>query len=164
MEADVPIDYPSATGTYNRGQSAHAHGDYPGVEFSGTQNNGGTHGSATLSLGPFTFTVDTECVMVEGNEAVYGGTITSRVGPPPPPGAPMNIGDYVYIKVFDNGQGSNADPDQFYGSIKFRADSKCGIYTPSNTDAWPPTIICCGGITINLINDVPEPGSIKVNN
>jgi len=147
------------------GNSAHTHGDFPGVEFSGTENNGGAHGSATVSLGPFRFTLETECVMVEGNEAVYGGTITERVGPPPPPGAPFNVGDHIYFKVFDNGQGNNADPDQFYGSIKFSSDSQCGVYTPGNAGVWPPTIFFppCG-CTISLINDVPEPGSIKVNN
>jgi hypothetical protein len=152
--------------TYNRGNSAHAHGDFPGVEFSGTQNNGGTHGSATVNFGPATFTLETECVMVEGNEAVYGGTITQIEGPLPP-GFPFGIGNYLYFKVFDNGQGNNADPDQFYGQSKFSFTSQCGTYTPSNASVWPPTItipLPWGDVTINLINDVPEPGSIKVNN
>ena len=138
----------------NNGNSAHAHGDFPGVVFSGTQNNGGTHGSATASLGPWTFTLETECVMVEGNEAVYGGTITERVGPPPFPGAPFNVGDHIYFKVIDNGQGTNAPADQFNGRISFAfaGDSKCGIYTPSHPNWDGPD------------SDVPEPGSIKVNN
>jgi hypothetical protein len=177
LDGDIPVwqaatleEVPSTQSnsrpaTYRgNGNSAHTHGDFPGVEFSGTQNNGGTHGSATLNLGPWTFTCETECVMIEGNEAVYGGTITDRTGPPPPPGAPFNIGDYAYIKVIDNGQGNNADPDQFYGRIQFFASSKCGDYTPGNTAAWPPTITCCGGLIIPMINNVPEPGSIKVNN
>lgn len=153
-----------ATNNRGNGNSAHTHGDFPGVVFSGTENNGGAHGSATASLGPFTFTLETECVMVEGNEAVYGGTITERDGPPPPPGAPFNIGDHVYFKVFDNGQGNNADPDQFHGLTKFSASSLCGVATPSAPGFWPPTIVIPGGPTLNLINDVPAPGSIKVNN
>jgi hypothetical protein len=136
----------------NGGNSVHAHGDFPGAIFSGTQNNGGTHGSATLNLGPYTFTCETECLMVEDNEAVYGGTLTEVAGPP---GFPFGVGDLVYFKVIDNGQGDNAPADQFVGAIRFKfsPDSRCGIWTPSHP-SWSnyPVI------------DVPEPGSIKVNN
>lgn len=135
------------------GNSVHAHGDFTSIEFSGTENDGGTFGSATASVGPWTFTFETECLMVDGNEAVYGGTITERVGPPAPPSAPFNIGDHAYWKVIDNGQGSNADPDQFLGTFKFSTASQCGVYTPDNTDVWPSS----------KIYNVPEPGSIKVN-
>jgi hypothetical protein len=160
----------SAINRSNNGNSGHTHGDFPGVEFSGTQNNGGTHGSATVSLGPNTYTLETECVMVDGNEAVYGGTITEVSGPPPPPGPGPPVyspGEYLYFKVFDSGQGNNADPDQFYGSIKHSTSSQCGNWTPGNTAVWPPTITIIfpwGPVTINFINDIPEPGSVKVNN
>ena len=151
----------------NKGNSSHAHGNFPGVEFSGTENNGGAHGSATVSLGPNTYTCGTECIMVEGNEAVYGGIITEVAGPPPPPGPGPPVyspGDYVYFKVFDNGEGNNASPDQFYGRIKFETTSKCGIYTPGNTAIWVPTVTIPGYGTINFISNIPEPGSVKVNN
>ena len=140
-----------SSSTRENGNSVHAHGDFSGVVFSGTQNNGGPHGSATLNLGPFVFTCETECLMVEGNEAVYGGTITEVDGPP---GFPFGIGDHVYFKVIDNGQGNNSEPDQFYPGIyfSFEGDSRCGIYTPGS-DAW----------SIRPYVDIPEPGSVKVN-
>jgi hypothetical protein len=122
--------------------------------FSGTENSGGAHGSANLRLGPWDFILETECVMVEENEAVYGGTIAEIDGPPLPPGFPA-VGDNLYFKVIDNGQGSNADPDQVNQLVfaGFGGDSACGILTPShpNWDLAPDS-------------DVSEPGSIKVNN
>jgi hypothetical protein len=149
-----------SNGTLNRGNgnSAHTHGSFgpPGVisAFSGTENNGGVHGSANLWLGPWNFILETECVMVEENEAVYGGTITEVNGPPLPPGFPA-IGDNLYFKVIDNGQGSNADPDQIALAFlaAFGGSSACGILTPSN-----PVWDLFGN------GDVSEPGSIKVNN
>ena len=139
----------------NNGNSAHAHGDFFNQEFSGTENNGGTHGSATLALGPWVFTCETECVMVEGNEAVYGGTITEVAGPPPPPFLPFNVGNHIYFKVIDNGQGNNAPADQLYGGgISFTGNnSKCGDWTPSHPRWLESPYI-----------DIAEPGSIKVNN
>lgn len=142
-----------ATTKANNGNSVHAHGSFPGVVFSGTQNNGGAHGSATVNLDPFIFTLETECVMVEGNEAVYGGTIIERDGPQPPPGAPFNVGDHIYFKIIDNGQGNNADPDQFNGIISFSEESQCGVWNPSKI-RWQEF----------LDFDVEEPGSVKINN
>ena len=140
----------------NRGESAHTHGSTPYFTFSGTQNNGGTHGSATVDLGFASWTLETECVMVEGNEAVYGGIITEAINPPP--FGAGKVGDFIYFKVFDNGQGSNADPDQFHGFIRFYGTSRCGVVTPSS-GAWPPTFF-----GFPMIIDIEAPGSVKVNN
>lgn len=117
------------------GKSLHAHGDFGGfgggqISFSGTQNNGGAHGSATLEVtfGPFgTANVVLETVSVisiGGNEVVYGGQIVEVIQntvmfPPPPPGFPAppcdayELGTYVYFAVKDNGQGNNAPADQY---------------------------------------------------
>ena len=117
------------------GNSLHAHGNFSGfngglISFSGTQNNGGVHGSATLEVtfGPFgTANVVLETVSVISigdNEAVYGGQITEVLEntvmfPPPPPGFPAppcdayELGTYVYFAVKDNGQGDNSPADQF---------------------------------------------------
>jgi hypothetical protein len=117
------------------GNSLHAHGDFGGfggglISFSGTQNNGGAHGSATLEVtfGPFgTANVVLETVSVVSignNEVVYGGQISEVIEntvmfPPPPPGAPAppcdpyELGTYIYFAVKDNGQGNNAPSDQY---------------------------------------------------
>ena len=139
----------------NNGNSGHAHGDFAGIEFSGTQNNGGTHGTATANFGPFTFSMETACVMVDENEAVYGGTIIELDGPPTPPGFPISLGNQMFFKVIDNGQGNNAPLDQFNAILLFTTpeNSGCGTLTPS-APLWSvfPDV------------DIQEPGSIKVNN
>ena len=131
----------------NNGNSAHMHGEFTGfgggisMNFSGTENNGGTHGSATMyqTLGaPFNTTVEitmeTECVMLDGNEGVYGGTITAVANSPFPPGGPFDIGNHIYFKVIDNGQGNNAASDQYNtGLVIFPSfASGCGAFTPSS--------------------------------
>lgn len=140
----------------NNGNSVHTHGDLGPIiqEWSGTQNNGGVHGSASLLLFGFSeVTMETECVMVEDNEAVYGGTITEIS---PPFGPPFEIGAIFYFKVIDNGQGNNAPADQYNPIIIIApvgSPSGCGVFTPSYF-VWD--------FVPNL--DVPEPGSVKVNN
>lgn len=125
--------------TLKQNNSAHAHGEFTGygggthITFSGTQNNGGSHGSAELeqTSGPFYahIVMETASVVVVGNEAIYGGIITEVLAnnfptpPPPPPGvpappcSPYDVGNYIYFKVIDNGQGNNAPLDQYYGII-----------------------------------------------
>lgn len=118
------------------GNSAHAHGDFTGSEgslsisFQGTQNNGGPHGSAEVLLTTpsgkmLHILMQTSCVAVIGNEAIYGGEITEvKVNtlsspPPPPPGFPVpscdpyDLGTYAYFRVTDNGQGANAPKDRY---------------------------------------------------
>ncbi|MFT5846978.1 MAG: hypothetical protein ACJARX_000050 [Psychroserpens sp.] len=114
--------------------SLHTHGNFGGfgggqVSFSGTQNNGGAHGSAALEVtfGPFgTANVVLETinvVSIGNNEVIYGGQITevleNTVMFPTPPGFPIpscdtyELGSYVYFAVKDNGQGNNAPSDQY---------------------------------------------------
>lgn len=122
-------------GTLKQGNSAHTHGDFHGyggtISFSGTQNNGGTHGSAEIQIsglsGNLHIKLETASVVLageDGNEAVYGGLVTEVIEntipqPPPRPGAPppacdrFELGTYVYFAVIDNGQGVNASPDQY---------------------------------------------------
>jgi hypothetical protein len=129
----------------NRGNSAHTHGnihDFGGsglTTFSGTQNNGGSHGSAEIQFsamgGNLHIKLETSSVVILGadeNEAVYGGLITEVIEntlpspPPPPPGFPppacakFELGTYVYFVVKDNGQGHNDAPDQYRGVVYSR--------------------------------------------
>lgn len=121
----------------SRSNSAHAHGNYTAfggsttISFSGTENNGGVHGSAEVqqAFGPFEahYLLETTSMVVDGNYAIYGGLITEVIvntfppPPPPPPGAPAppcnpnSVGNHVYFTVYDNGQGNNAPADQYRG-------------------------------------------------
>lgn len=148
--------------SYKNGNSVHTHGDIVSgfggnynISWSGTENNGGTHGSAELykssSSGVFHFIFETECIMADGNEAVYGGTITEvieKVG-----GPPFGIGWNLYFKVIDNGEGANAPADLYGNALIFSPTSQCGVYTP-DFFLW------------DLVGTSPviAPGSVKVNN
>lgn len=127
----------SSSSVTTRSNSAHAHGNYTGfgggttISFSGTENNGGAHGSAEVHqvYGSFEahYLLETTSMVVDGNYAIYGGIITEVIvntfpsPPPPPPGAPAppcnpnSVGNYVYFTVYDNGQGNNAPADQYRG-------------------------------------------------
>ena len=143
IEVDLPMDNATTAGNHARGESAHAHGDYTGfggsttISFSGTENNGGAHGSAEVwqAGGPFEahFAMETTSMVVDGNYAIYGGVITEVFVntfppppppppcptfpncPPPPPCNPNSVGNYIYFTVYDNGQGNNAPADQYLG-------------------------------------------------
>lgn len=163
----------SVSSTLKQSNSAHTHGSIhglggPGVTtFSGTQNNGGAHGSAEIQFTGLHILLETSSVVVLGNdenEAVYGGLITEVLvntlppPPPPPPGAPpmpcspFDVGSYVYFYVKDNGQGNNAPDDQY----------KSVLLPPCNA-------IPDGGATFPWFffpwSDVSDPSDkIKVNN
>lgn len=148
----------SAINEREQTNSAHTHGSFSNagksVTWTGTQNNGGTHGSAIVTLNfanpAIVLTLETECVMVEGNEAVYGGTITEALNVPEDDFY-LGVGGHYYFKVIDNGQGNNAAPDQ-YSNIS-AVFSACGVLPPS---AWIWGLFGYG--------DVEAPGSVKVNN
>ena len=150
----------SSYGELKQSNSAHTHGNIPNlIVFSGTHNNGGTHGSATATIngpsGTTYLTMETECVMVDGSEAVYGGLMTQVVNP----FGGFQEGNIAYFKVFDNGQGNNAPLDNYHGLVRVSNVSRYGDWTPDNAAIWPPTFY-----GYNMIIDVPEPGSVKVNN
>jgi hypothetical protein len=126
----IPADAMQASSEQNsavksNSNSAHTHGNIEGfVTFSGTQNNGGTHGSAEILTPALHLMMETVSVVLIGedqNQAVYGGLITEVISntiPPPPFGSiPLCRqyieGNYLYFSVIDNGQGNNAEPDQF---------------------------------------------------
>ena len=157
-EAAVSTDLGEKTnntfGSSRNGNSLHAHGDFGAfggghISFSGTQNNGGAHGSAAIEItfGPFgtaNVVIETVSVISIGdNEVVYGGQIIEVIEntvmfPPPPPGFPAppcdpyELGTYVYFAVKDNGQGNNAPSDQYspFISNNCNQDSSGGANNP----------------------------------
>ena len=130
------------------GNSVHTHGEFHGFSgstfsFSGTQNNGGAHGSAEIVFvrgpgpggpgGTAHFLLETVAVVI-GNiggqdGALYGGIVTEVImntlppppppppGNPPPPCNPYDVGSYFYFLVNDNGQGNNAPADQYRNAV-----------------------------------------------
>lgn len=104
---------------YKNGNSAHAHGDFHtwggfvGLDFSATQNNGGTHGTGYLEMGDAKMNLETSSVIViEGvGGAIYGGLITEVIDDGGL-GFLFAEGRVFYMYLQDNGQGNNAPADQ----------------------------------------------------
>ena len=95
--------------------------------------------------------MDTEYVAVEGNEAIYGGTFTNVENP----AGPFQLGNIMYFKVIDNGQGNNASPDQHaIGGLIVPGGESFSSIPPVTDPFWE---------RFGLL-DVLEPGSVKVNN
>lgn len=109
------------------------------ITWSGTEHEGRIHGSAELLLSTPGYSLGlrlaTECVMVEGNEAVYGGIVTEvleRSGNPPPFGVNWRF----YFKVIDTGEGSSIGYDQISNTQIFaqpRSSSMCNVLLPGNS-------------------------------
>lgn len=162
------LEYSTDAVVGSRENSAHTHGDFVweaaglSLTWSGTQNNGGTHGSAVFetqtmlpdgTVTTIRATMETECITVVENRAVYGGIFTEVTGDPVLPtyfpwSRYYTVGCHMYFKVVDNGQGNNAPADQHGSTIILTRPSQslCGII-PN---------------TSNLV-DVQAPGSVKIN-
>ena len=152
----------------NRGNSTHTHGSLDlgdlQMTWSGTENDGGTHGSATLSqefapgLG-VNVTMETSCVNSIGNEAVYVGRITDNDNATGFFAFLFAVGNKVSLKVIDNGEGNNAQADQFAGlgiSIggPFGPEPQvCESLGQPDSEFWGQEPI-----------DIESPGSVKINN
>ncbi len=124
----------------NDGDAAHTDGYYvPAsrdamtITWSGTQNRNGPHGSASIQQSTpnfsFHFVLETECVTVDGNQAVYGGTITqvkTLNGNAPA----IGVGWRIYFKVTDYDRF-----DQIANCTMFASPmspSLCNAYLPNN--------------------------------
>ena len=118
---DTPVRN-TTTLNKNNGNSSHAHGSYIQglngtrlVDFSVTENNGGTHGSIVLTVGTalgndIVLYMDTSCVYELGNgEVIFAGIATSVENNVP--GNFFELGGTYFFKAIDNGQGKNADSD-----------------------------------------------------
>ncbi len=108
------------------------------ITWSGTEDGTGTRGSAELQMSTpaysFHFILETECVTVDGDAAVYGGIIVEVVqtsGNPPPFGVNWRF----YFKVIDSEQGGGVNYDQISNTRIFaspRSMSLCDEYLPNN--------------------------------
>jgi|TARA_R110002110_G_scaffold175760_5_gene379484 hypothetical protein len=122
------------------GENAHTDGYYvPSsrdamtITWSGTQTTNGARGSAeirqTTPNFSLLFVLETECVTVDGNQAVYGGTITeikALTGNAPP----IGMGWRFYFKVIDSQR-----MDQIANCTMFASPmspSLCNAFLPTN--------------------------------
>jgi hypothetical protein len=157
------VTAPSAS----RDNSVHTHGNTElgpyTFNWSGTENSGGTHGQATVTqqFGPTLVTIhlETACVNAIDNAAVYGGTITMVENDPFGGGGfgPFALGNIMFFKVFDNGEGINAPADQIVGTVVSIGDPEgCNTLGNPNSGFW--------SLPFFENVDVVEPGSVKINN
>lgn len=104
------------------------------LTWSGTQHRDGYRkGSAEFKQSTpnfiLHFSMETECVTVEGNEAVYGGIIT-QVKATNGNSPNISAGWRFYFKVIDSGQGSTVTYDQIANITMFASPmspSLCGF-------------------------------------
>lgn len=132
----------TTTGVYTYGHYQSISKDGITITWSGAQNPDGSYGEAELIQETpnfsFRFLLKTECIMVEGNQVVYGGTITNvaeLTGNAPN----IGVGWRFYFKAVDSsGQNRYRTPDliadkTFFASPK--SISLCNVYTP-NSSFW----------------------------
>ena len=111
------------------------------LQWRGSNNDNGAHGMAEFKqIAPWVnlhFKMETECITVVGNEAVYGGNISEVIallGEAPD----IGVGWRFYFKVTDNDQGGFAPYDQISNVTIFaspRSISLCNVYLP-NDNIW----------------------------
>jgi len=129
------------------------------ITWSGDQTENSARGSAEIiQITPnfsFHFILDTECVMAEGDEAVYGGTIT-QVRELSGNAPDIGVGWRFYFKVEDSGHAEVGNYDQIANKTIFaspRSISLCGVYLPTN-EIW----------SLQGYSDVVSPGFVEVRN
>ena len=129
------------------------------ITWNGTKDESGYSGSAEIQMSTpsysFHFIMETECVTVDGNTAMYGGLITEVVeisGNPP-------FGMYwrFYFKVIDNANVVHSSGIDKISSMRIFASpmspSLCNVYPP-NHPIW----------SSHGYDEVHEPGFVVVDN
>jgi hypothetical protein len=108
------------------------------LNWDGYQSNTGINGNASLKIVNPSFSLnikmEPECIMVEGNAAVYGGIITEvreLSGNTPP----LTVNWKFYFQVIDTESGSPTDFDLISNTWFFaspRSRSLCTVYPPNH--------------------------------
>ena len=129
------------------------------IKWIGTQNEKNTTGRADLKQSSpninFHIVLETECIVVKANEAVYGGTIT-QIKELSGNGPNLSVGWRFYFKVIDNGSSENTPLDQVSNIYIFSspsAPSLCGDSITSDS-IWDT----------NGYSEVFSPGFVLINN
>lgn len=129
------------------------------LSWSANRDETGTYGNAELQMsGPnysMHIVMETECITVDGDTAMYGAIITEVVelsGNTPPLTASWRF----YFQVKDNEQGIGLGFDQISGKWIFaspRSQSLCAVYPPKHP-IW----------SSNGYENVMNPGFVEVSN
>ena len=137
------------------------------ISWSGFTDETGNYGNAALQMSTpsysLHFMLETECVRVDGDAAVYGGIITRVVqssGNPPSFGVNWRF----YFKVIDSEQGRDINYDQISNTMFFaspRSMSLCDVYLPGHK-IWSSQPYA--DVLEPAYEDVLEPGFVEVSN
>ncbi len=127
------------------------------IEWTGTQTELGSTGRAVIKQSTpnfsFHFNLETECVRVDGNKAVYGGVIT-QVRELSGDAPDIGEGFRIYFNVIDSNSGGSIYYDQIANKTIFASPSSpslCNAYLP-NDNIW----------SSQGFSDVLQPGFVKV--
>ena len=132
------------------------------IKWTGTKDENGYSGSAEIRMTTpsysFHFIMETECVTVIDNVAMYGGLITQVVEKTsnlPIDPLPFGINWRFYFKVIDNEVSRHSNVDKISSLRIFappRSKSLCNVYPP-NHRVWD----------YKGYDDIHEPGFVVVN-
>lgn len=140
--------YPASKATMR--SNPHTNGHYTSnnndtltLTFSAMQNNGGVHGQSRVTGVSYDIHMSSECLEVDGNQAVFSGQITQANLVPPGTENILVVGAYLYWFVEDNGEGNNAPSDRYSERIFYSSEASGPLcyLIPPNSGAWPPSLI-----------------------
>lgn len=88
-------------------------------------NNGGVHGNFHMEANTVgTVKGVSRCLVIDGNDAVFGIEITEATNP-------FLVGMYAHYRGRDNGEGANANPDEVHGVFFVSPTLDCNFFDQS---------------------------------
>jgi hypothetical protein len=110
----------SATGMFGNPPESH-------YTFSVNDNNGNVTGHVNLSGPSFAFAMSSTCLQImNGNDAIIAGQISAVTNDGGFPDF-IKVGNYIFFRVVDNGEGSNAPNDWLYDDLWVNFTPVCGF-------------------------------------